>query len=68
LHRKNYLNRTPMAQALRSTADKWEFMKPNDTVNGIKWQHTDWEKNLMNPTSDRRLMTASGSAHRRCSK
>jgi hypothetical protein len=24
----NFLNRTPMAQALRSTIDKWDLMKP----------------------------------------
>jgi hypothetical protein len=36
---RNFLNRTPMAQALRSTIDKWDLMelksfyKANDTVN-----------------------------------
>jgi hypothetical protein len=24
---ENFLNKTPMAQALRSTIDKWDFMK-----------------------------------------
>jgi hypothetical protein len=45
-----FLNRTPMAHALRSTIDKWDliklksFCKAKDTVNRIKWQPTDWEK------------------------
>jgi hypothetical protein len=48
---ENFLNRTPMTQALRSTIDKWDLMlfsfcKAKDTVNRIKWQPTDWEKNL----------------------
>ena len=38
----NFLNRTPMAQALRSTIDKWDLMKlksfckAKDTVNRTK--------------------------------
>ena len=38
----NFLNRTPMTQALRSTIDKWELMKlksfykAKDTVNRTK--------------------------------
>jgi hypothetical protein len=43
----NFLNRTPMAYALRSTLDKCDliklqsFYKIKDTVNGTKWQPTD---------------------------
>ena len=50
----NSLNRTPMAQALRSTIDKWDLMKPKrfcksqDTINRTKQQPTDWEKILTN--------------------
>ena len=33
---ENFLNRTPMTQAVRSVVDKWDFMKPNNTVNRIK--------------------------------
>jgi len=46
---KSFLNRTPMAYALRSTTDKWDliklqsFCKAKDTVNKTKWQPTDWE-------------------------
>ena len=43
----NFLNRTPMAYALRSTIDKWDliklqsFCKAKDTVNKTKRQPTD---------------------------
>ena len=53
-----FLNRTPMAYALRSTIDKWDliklqrFCKAKDTVNMAKWQPTDWEKIFTNPTSN----------------
>ena len=53
------LNRTPMAQAPRSTIDKWDviklksFCKAEDTVNRTKQQPTDWEKIFTNPTSNR---------------
>ena len=49
---RNFLNRTPMAQALGSTIDKWDpmnlrsFCKAKDTINKISWQPTDWENNL----------------------
>jgi hypothetical protein len=42
-----FLNRTPMAQALRSTIDKWDLMelksfyKTKDTISRTKWQPTD---------------------------
>ena len=43
---ENFLNRTPMAYALRSRIVKWDliilqsFCKAKDTVNRIKWQPT----------------------------
>jgi hypothetical protein len=46
----NFLNRTPVTQALRSTIDKWNrmklemFCKAKDTVNRTKQRPTDWEK------------------------
>ena len=58
----NFLNRTPMAQALRSTIDKWDLMKlksfckAKDTINRTKQQPTDWEKIFTSCTSDRGLM------------
>jgi len=45
-----FLNRMPMAYALRSTIDKWDliklqsFCKAKDTVIRTKWQPTDWKK------------------------
>jgi hypothetical protein len=54
---ENFLNRTPVAQALRSAIDKWDlikvqsFSKAKNTVNRTKWQPTDWEKRFTNPTS-----------------
>ena len=60
-HREVFLNRTPMAYALRSKIDKWDliklqsFCKAKDTVNRTKQQPTDWEKIFTNPTSDRGL-------------
>ena len=61
-HRGNFLDRTPMAYALRSRIHKWDFMKLHsfykvkDTVRRTKWQSTDWEKIFTNPTSDRELV------------
>jgi phage-related protein len=58
-----FLNRKPMAYALRSRIDKWDliklqsFCKAKDTVNRTKWQPTDWEKILTNSTSKRELIS-----------
>jgi hypothetical protein len=55
----NFLNRTPMAHALRSSIDKWDlrklesFCKAKDIVIKTNWQPTDWEKFFSNPLSDR---------------
>ena len=60
---ENFLNRTPIAYALRSRIDKRDliklqsFCKAKDTVNRTKWQPTDWEKIFTNPTSDRGLIS-----------
>ena len=59
----NFLNRTPMAQALRSTIDKWDliklesFCKAKNIVDKTNLQPTDWEKIFTNPTSDRGLIS-----------
>jgi hypothetical protein len=56
-----YMNRTPMAYALRTTMDKRDliklqsFCKAKDKLNRTKWQPTDWEKTFTNPKSNRRL-------------
>ena len=53
-----FLNRTPVAQVLRSTIDKGDVMKlksiceAKNTVNRTKRQPTDWEKIFTN-SSDR---------------
>jgi hypothetical protein len=44
----NFLNRAPIAQSLRSTINKWDFMnlksfcKAKNSVKRIKQQNTDW--------------------------
>ena len=56
---EHFLNRTLMAQALRSGIDKWELMKlesvckAKDKDNMTNWQPTDWEKVFTNSTSNR---------------
>jgi hypothetical protein len=60
---KKFLNRKPMAYALRSRIDKWDFIKlqsfckAKDTVNWTKLQPIDWEKIFTNPISDRGLIS-----------
>jgi hypothetical protein len=52
-----------MAQALRSTNDKWYhmilkiFCKAEDTVNKTNWQPTEWGEIFTRPTSHRRLIS-----------
>jgi hypothetical protein len=53
-----FLNRTPMAYALRSRIDKWHLIKlqsckAKDTVNKTKRPPTDWERIFTYPKSDR---------------
>jgi hypothetical protein len=58
-----FLNRTPMAYALRSRIHKLDLIKlqsfsnAKDTVNRTKRQQTDWEKTITNPTSERGLIS-----------
>ena len=58
----HFLNITPVAQTLRETINKWDFLKlksfckAKDTVNKTKQQPTEWEKIFTNPTSDRGLI------------
>jgi hypothetical protein len=60
---KNFLNRTPIAYALRSIIDKWDLIKlqsfcmAKDTVSRTKQQPTDWEKTFTNPKFYRRLIS-----------
>ena len=56
-----FLNRTPLAYALRSRIIKWDliklpsFCKAKDTVNRVKRKPTDWGKIFNNPISNRGL-------------
>jgi hypothetical protein len=60
---ENFLNRTPMACAIRSSFDKWDliklqrFWKAKDTVDKIKRPPTDWERIFTDPKSDRGLIS-----------
>jgi hypothetical protein len=60
---ENFLNKTPIAYALRSKIDKWDliklqsFCKAKDTVNRTKQQPTEWEKIFTNLTSNRRVIS-----------
>ena len=59
----HFLNRTPVAQALRETINKWNlpklksFCKAKDMVSKTKQKLTEWEKIIINPTSDRGLIS-----------
>jgi len=60
---ENFLNKTPMAYALRSRIEKWgliklqNFYKAKETVNRAKQQQTDWEKIFTNSRSVRGLIS-----------
>jgi hypothetical protein len=59
----NFLNRTPIAQALRPTVDKWDLMKlkrfckARDTISWTNLQPTGWKNVFTNPTFDRGLIS-----------
>ena len=48
-----FLNRTPVAQTLRATINKWDLLKLKSFCKAA----TDWEKIFTNPTSDRGLIS-----------
>jgi len=60
---EHFLNRTPMAYALRLRIDKWDLIKlqslhkTKDTVNRRKHHPPDWENIFTNPTFDRGLIS-----------
>jgi len=60
---ENFLNKTPIAYALRSRIDKWDlinlqtFCKVKDTVVRAKQQPTDWEKMFTNSMTYRGLIS-----------
>ena len=59
----HFLGRTPVAQTIRETMNKWDllklrsFCKAKDTVIKAKRQPTEWEKIFTNPASDKRLIS-----------
>ena len=59
---ENFLNRPPMAYALRTRINKWNLIKlhslfkAKDIVNRKKQQPTDWRTIFTNPTSNRGLI------------
>jgi hypothetical protein len=58
---ENFLNRIPVAYALKSTIDKRDLIKLKRkflTVNRTKQQTTDWKKIFTNPTSNRGLISS----------
>jgi hypothetical protein len=60
---KGFLNKIPLAQALRSIISKWDLMKlksfcmAKDNVIRKKWAPTEWKKILSNSTSNRGLIS-----------
>ena len=60
---EKFLNRTPIAYALRSRIDKWDLIKlqsfcmAKDTVKRTNQQTKNWEKIFTNPPSDRGLIS-----------
>jgi hypothetical protein len=58
-----FVNRTPMAKALRSKIGKWDFIKlksickATDTLNKNKMEPTDWKKSVTTLLSDRGLIS-----------
>jgi len=69
--KENFLNKIPIAYALRSRIDKWDliklksFCKAKDSVIRTKRQPTDWEKILTNPASDRGLISKVYTKHKK---
>ena len=60
---EKFLNRSPIAYALKSRIDKWDlvklqsFCKAKDTVKRTKRQPSNWERIFTNPTSDGGLIS-----------
>jgi hypothetical protein len=60
---EKFLNRTAMAYAVTLRIDKWDlitlqsFCKAKDTLNQTKRPPTDWERIIINPKSDRGLIS-----------
>jgi hypothetical protein len=59
----DFLNRTPIAQQLKESVNKRDYMKlksfctAKETVTSLKMQPTEWEKTFASYTSDKGLIT-----------
>jgi hypothetical protein len=60
---KNFLNKTPVAQQLRDSIDKWDLIKlksfcsSKEMVSKLNRTPTEWEKIFANYTLDKGLIT-----------
>jgi hypothetical protein len=60
---KEFLNRTPAAQQLKESIDKWDYMKlksfctTKEMVSKLKISPTEWEKIFAGYTSDKGMIT-----------
>jgi nitrous oxide reductase accessory protein NosL len=60
---KDFLSRTPAAQQLRESMDKWDYMElksfctTKEMVSKLKRPPTEWEKIFANYVSDKGLIT-----------
>jgi hypothetical protein len=60
---KDFLSRTPAAQQLRESIDKWDFIKlksfcsTKEMVSKLKRPPSEWEKIFASYTSDKGLIT-----------
>jgi len=68
---EDFLNKTPMASALRSRINKGDliklqiFFQAKDTVVRTKRQPNDWGKIFANPTTDRGLISKVYKEHKK---
>ena len=59
----HFLRRTPEAQTIRESMNKWDLLKlrnfcnAKDTVSKTKRLPSDWEKTFTNPSSDKGLIS-----------
>lgn len=60
---KDFINRTPFAQKLRTTVDKWNFIKlksfftAREAINLREGKPTEWERVFASSRSDRKLIS-----------
>ena len=59
----DFLNKTPIAQEIKARINKWDrfklksFFSPQETINNVKREPTEWEKIFSKHTSDRALIS-----------